>query len=97
MSKPQSIPIDVDVWLLRNGNFELSVFMGENATEPAFISTFHLQEVIEKELQSLVLADAKLADYHFEDVELLLDSLKEAYDYAERRVLELGYEKSDRR
>lgn len=93
------IEIDAGPWLTCDGDIEVSVYLGDGC-EPNHTSKVSLKELVDRELESMIKAPAKkkaakkkaiakIAEYHKEDVNLLLASLKEAYEYACKRAKEL--------
>ena len=58
---------------------------------PQVVKTETLESLIDKTLLSYGFGDT-MASVHKEEVEQLLTTLKNAYEYAERRVQELGFD-----
>ena len=92
------IEIDAGPWLTCDGDIEVSVFIGEGTCEPNHTSKVSLKELVDRELEAMIpgiipepgsTQSGSIAEYHIEDTERLLASLKEAYEYACKRAEEL--------
>jgi predicted DsbA family dithiol-disulfide isomerase len=92
MSEKKFLEIDAGAWLDHNG-IEISVFIGE-ACEPCYVESTNLRDLIDKEYESFVVPgrSGSIDETHFEDVEKLIQSLKDAHKYAIKRAREMGYE-----
>ena len=84
-----SIEIEAGVWLTETG-IETVVYIGD-VDMPQVVKTETLESLINNTLLSYGFGDT-MASIHKKDVEQLLATLKNAYEYAERRVQELGFE-----
>jgi len=93
------IEIDASPWLDAEGNIEISVYLGEDACEPCYEQKVSLVDLIDKELYAytVLYESPVIANHHFEDVESLLRNLKNAYEYAEKRAKEMGYDDAERK
>lgn len=94
------IEIDAGPWLTCDGDIEVSVYLGEGTCEPNHTSKVSLKELVDRELQSYIpgvipgsddTSGGSIADYHYDDAMSLMTSLKEAYEFAQKRVMELGF------
>jgi hypothetical protein len=92
------IEIDAGPWLTCDGDIEVSVYLGEGTCEPNHTSKVSLKELVDRELQGMIPGvipgsedTGTIAEYHIDDTKRLLASLKEAYEYAEKRAVEFGY------
>ena len=92
------IEIDAGPWLTCDGDIEVSVFIGEGTCEPNHTSKVSLKELVDRELEGMIpgvipgsddIKSGSIAEYHIEDTERLLASLKEVYEYACKRAEEL--------
>lgn len=86
--KTLRLDVDFDLWLTET-EIEASVYVGAT-DEPQLVVTESLESLIDKTLEAYGWSD-KIHSAHKEDVERLLTTLKNAYEYAERRVQELGF------
>ena len=95
--KKSYIEIDAGPWLTCDGDIEVSVFIGEGSCEPNHTSKVSLKELVDREIEAMIpgvipgdgdTKSGKIAEYHKEDVKQLLESLKEAYEYACKRAEE---------
>ena len=84
-----SLEIEAGSWLTETG-IETTVYIGD-VDMPQVVKTESFEPLIDKALESYGFGDT-LASIHKEEVEQLLATLKNAYEYAERKVQELGYE-----
>jgi len=84
-----SLEIEAGSWLTETG-IETTVYIGD-VDMPQVVKTESFEPLIDKALESYGFGDT-LASIHKEEVEQLLATLKNAYEYAERRVQELGFE-----
>lgn len=91
MSKNTSyIEIDATPFLFPDGGIEVDVFFG-TACEPSYTEKVHLNDLIDRELESFICPRSlKIAEYHTDDVKALIESLKRAVKYAEKRVEKLS-------
>lgn len=84
------IEIDATPLLYSDGNMEIEVFLGP-VSEPSYTEKVHLNDLIEKELESFLSPKTnKIADYHTDDAKALIRSLKRAVKYCEKRVEKLS-------
>ena len=84
-----SIEIEAGTWLTETA-IETTVYIGD-VDMPQVVKVESLESLIDKALESYGFK-GKMASVHKEEVEQLLTTLKNAYEYAERRVQELGYD-----
>jgi hypothetical protein len=84
-----SIEVEAGAWLTETG-IETTVYIGD-VDMPQVVKTESLESLIEKTLLAYGFGDT-MASIHKKDVEQLLATLKNAYEYAERKVQELGYD-----
>ena len=89
MSIKVSLEVEAGSWLTETG-IETTVYIGD-VDMPQVVKTESLESLIAKTLLSYGFGDT-MASIHKEEVEQLLAMLKNAYEYAERKVQELGYE-----
>ena len=83
-----SIEVEAGAWLTETG-IETTVYIGD-VDMPQVVKTETLEFLIDKTLMSYGLEIT--ANVHKEEVEQLLATLKNAYEYAERRVQEIGFD-----
>ena len=83
-----SIEIEAGAWLTETG-IETTVYIGD-VDMPQVVKTESLESLIDKTLLSYGFGDT-MDSIHKEEVEQLLATLKNAYEYAERRVQEIGF------
>ena len=84
-----SVEVEASSWLDVNG-IETTVYIGD-VDMPQVVKVESLESLIAKTLLSYEV-EFKIASEHKEDVEQLLATLKNAYEYAERRVQGLGFD-----
>lgn len=84
-----SIEVEAGAWLTETG-IETVVYIGD-VDMPQVVKTETLESLINNTLLSCAVGDT-LASFHKEDVEQLLATLKNAYEYAERKVQEIGFD-----
>jgi len=90
MSEMAYIEIDATPWLKHDGDLEIGVYIGEGSCEPCYTSSVSLEDLIDKELESLISPKTKkIAEYHTDDAKELIKSLKRAVKYAKKRMKEL--------
>ena len=83
-----SIEIEAGAWLTETG-IETTVYIGD-VDMPQVVKTESLESLIAKTLLSYEV-EFKIASEHKEDVEQLLLMLKNAHEYAEKKVQGLGF------
>ena len=88
-NKKVSIEIEAGAWLTTTG-IETIVYIGD-VDMPQVVKTETLESLINNTLLSYGFGDT-MASIHKKDVEQLLATLKNAYEYAERRVQELSFD-----
>tara|TARA_R110000772_G_scaffold231031_2_gene341710 strand:+ start:488 stop:778 length:291 start_codon:yes stop_codon:yes gene_type:complete len=86
-----SLRVEAGAWLTETG-IETTVYIGE-VDMPQVMKIESFEPLIDKALESYGFGD-KLASIHKEEVKQLLATLKNAYEYAEKRVQEIGFHKS---
>jgi hypothetical protein len=84
-----SLEIEAGSWLTETG-IETTVYIGD-VDMPQVVKTESFEPLIDKALESYGFGDT-LASIHKEEVEQFIATLKNAYEYAERRVQELGFD-----
>ena len=85
------VEIDASAWLTETG-VETTVYIGEGADTPVVSEHETYNELIEKSLTAYTVIDDEIIPDHFAEVKEFLNGLKNAYEYAEKRAKELGYE-----
>lgn len=90
MSK-KYVEIEASAWLTES-SVETLVYIGEGADMPAVSEHETYNELIEKSLSSFTIFDDEIIPDHYAEVKEFLDGLKNAYEYAEKRAKEMGYE-----
>ena len=85
------VEIDASAWLTES-SVETLVYIGEGADMPAVSEHETYNELIEKSLSSFTNFDDEIIPDHYAEVKEFLDGLKNAYEYAEKRAKEMGYE-----
>lgn len=75
--------------LNEDGTIEVGIWFGTNC-EPSLKESFLLKEMVDDTLGSMKVGN-KIDDYHFDDVEKLLTSLNDLYEYAKTTAEDLGY------
>ena len=88
MSIKVSLEVEAGSWLTETG-IETTVYIG-NVDMPQVVTIESFEPLIDKALESYGFGDT-MASIHKEEVEQLLATLKNAYEYGERRVQELGF------
>lgn len=86
---PVNLEMDCSPWLNEDGTIAVGVYFGTNC-EPSLEESFLLKEMVDNTLETLKLG-YKIHDNHFDDVEKLLTSLNDLYEYAKTRAEALGY------
>ena len=86
-----SLEVEAGSWLTETG-IETTVYIGD-VDMPQVVKVESFEPLIDKALESYGFGD-KMANMHKEEVEQLLATLKNAYEYAERRVQEIGFHES---
>lgn len=87
-----SLDVEAGTWLTETG-IETTVYIGD-VDMPQVVTIESFEPLIDKALESYGFRDS-LASVHKEEVEQLLTTLKNAYEYAERRVQEIGFDGFD--
>lgn len=90
MSK-KHVEIEASAWLTETG-VETTVYIGEGADTPVVSGHETYNELIERSLGAYTIFDDEIILDHYAEVKEFLDGLKNAYEYAEKRAKELGYE-----
>ena len=85
------VEIDASAWLSEAG-VETTVFIGEGADMPAIEVHETYNELIERGLGAYTIFDDEIIPDHYAEVKEFLNGLKNAYEYAEKRAKELGYD-----
>ena len=83
-----SLEVEAGSWLTETG-IETTVYIG-NVDMPQVVTIESFEPLIDKALESYGFGDT-MANIHKEEVNRLLATLKNAYEYAERRVQEIGF------
>ena len=84
-----NLEMDCSPWLNKDGTIEVGIWFGTNC-EPSLKESFLLKEMVDNTLESLKVGN-KIAEHHFDDVEKLLTSLNDLYEYAKTTAEDLGY------
>lgn len=84
-----NLEVDCSPWLNEAGAIEVGVYFGTTC-EPSLKESFSLKEMVDNTLESMKVGN-KIADNHFDDVEKLLTSLNDLYEYAKNRAEELDW------
>ena len=85
------VEIDASAWLTDTG-VDTTVYIGQGADTPAVSEHETYNELIDRGLGAYTIFEDEIIPAHFADVKKLLDGLKNAYVYAEKKAKELGYE-----
>lgn len=91
MRNRYGVEIGAGAWLTETG-VETTVFIGEDADTPVVSAHETYNELIEQTLSAYTVFDDEIILDHYAEVKEFLDGLKNAYEYAEKRAKELGYE-----
>ena len=91
MDTKVSLEVEAGAWLTETG-IETTVYIGE-VDMPQVMKIESFEPLIDKALESYGFGDT-MASIHKEEVKQLLATLKNAYEYAEKRVQEIGFHKS---
>jgi len=86
-NKKVSIEIEAGAWLTTTG-IETVVYIGD-VDMPQVVKTETLESLIDNTLESYEF-EGKIANIHKEEVEQLLAMLKNASEYAEKKVREMS-------
>ena len=87
--KKVSLDIEAYAWLTETG-IHTSVYIGQDVNEPQFENEEAFETLIDSALEGYWVG-GKIAQRHKEEVEQFLTTLKNAYEYAARRVQEIGF------
>lgn len=95
-----NLEMDCTPWLNEDGTVEVGIWFGQPDSnvgiwfgkdcEPSLEENFLLKEMVDNTLESMKVGN-KIADQHFDDVEKLLTSLNDLYEYAKNTAEDLGY------
>ena len=83
-----SIEVEAGAWITETG-IETTVYIGD-VDMPQVVKTESFESLIDRSLSGYGWGDT-MANIHKEEVEQLIATLKNAYEYAERRVQEIGF------
>jgi hypothetical protein len=83
-----SLEIEAGAWITESG-IETTVYIGD-VDMPQVVKIESFESLIDRSLSGYGWDD-KMANIHKEEVEQLIATLKNAYEYAERRVQEIGF------
>jgi hypothetical protein len=83
-----SLEVEAGAWITETG-IETTVYIGD-VDMPQVVKIESFESLIERSLSGYGWGD-KMASIHKEEVEQLLATLKNAYEYAQRRVQEIGF------
>jgi hypothetical protein len=83
-----SIEVEAGAWITETG-IETTVYIGD-VDMPQVVKIESFESLIDRSLSGYGWGD-KMASIHKEEVEQLLATLKNAYEYAQRRVQEIGF------
>jgi hypothetical protein len=91
MSKKKEATIEIlaDAWLTAVG-IQTTVYIGHDTSDPQIDQTETFEALIDSALEGYGWA-GKFARSHEEEIEEVLKTLKNAYEYAERRIQEIGF------
>ena len=84
-----NLEMDCSPWLNEDGTIAVGIWLG-NDCEPSLEEIFLLKEMVDNTLESMKVGN-KIAEHHFDDVEKLLISLNDLYEYTKTRAEDLGY------
>ena len=84
-----NLEMDCSPWLNEDGTIEVGIWFGRDC-EPSLQESFLLKEIADSALESMCVKN-QIQEYHFDDVEELLTSLKDLYEYTKDRAEKLGY------
>jgi hypothetical protein len=84
-----SIEVEAGAWITETG-IETTVYIGD-VDMPQVVKTESFESLIDRSLSGYGWGDT-MANIHKEEVEQLIATLKNAYEYAERRVQEIGFD-----
>jgi ABC-type nitrate/sulfonate/bicarbonate transport system substrate-binding protein len=85
------VEIDASAWLTETG-VETTVYIGEGADTPVVSVHETYNDLIDRNLSTYTIFDDEIIPDHYAEVKEFLDGLKNAYEYAEKRAKELGYD-----
>ena len=85
------VEIDASAWLTETG-VETTVYIGESADTPAVSEHETYNGLIDRNLSTYTIFDDEILHVHYAEVKAFLNGLKSAYEYAEKRAKELGYD-----
>ena len=85
------LEIEASAWLTETG-VETTVYIGQSADMPTVSEHEIYNELIDRSLSSFTIFDDEIIPDHYAEVKEFLNGLKNAYEYAEKRAKELGYE-----
>ena len=83
-----SLEVEAGAWITETG-IETTVYIGD-VDMPQVVKIESFESLIDRSLSGYGWDD-KMANIHKEEVEQLIATLKNAYEYAERRVQEIGF------
>ena len=83
-----SIEVEAGAWITETG-IETTVYIGD-VDMPQVVKIESFESLIDRSLSGYGWGDT-MANIHKEEVEQLIATLKNAYEYAERRVQEIGF------
>ena len=83
-----SLEVEAGAWITETG-IETTVYIGD-IDMPQVVKIESFESLIDISLSGYGWGD-KMANIHKEEVEQLIATLKNAYEYAERRVQEIGF------
>jgi len=84
-----NLEMDCTPWFNEDGTIEVALWFGRDC-EPSLEENFSLKEMVDNTLESLKVGN-KIHDKHFDDVEKLLTSLNDLYEYTKTTAEDLGY------
>ena len=85
------VEIDASAWLTETG-VETTAYIGEGADTPAVSEHETYNDLIDRNLSTYTIFDDEIIPDHYAEVKAFLNGLKNAYEYAEKRAKELGYD-----
>ena len=88
-----NLEIEVGAWLSETG-VKTTVYIGQGADMPAVETHETYIELIERSLTAYTIIDGEIILDHYAEVKEFLDGLKHAYEYAEKKAKEYGYDEA---
>ena len=86
-----NVEVEVGAWLTESG-IETTVYIGRGVDMPAAETHETYEELIDRSLTGYTVMNGELLPEHYAEVSVFLEGLKSAYQYAEKRAKEMGWE-----